>query len=176
MKIIYCLIVGVAILCASGCKDKCKDPTDPDCANYAPCHNFEPANAAFKMLDIPVPTYSWSCDGQAPRNLEFEVDTIFGIDTEITFRALHQADKYEWRVGSDARVWTTKEFALTFGPEAIGQVQVQHISLKATVPGLLVHTPSSLSASNIMAFAAGSSNTSCMLRIPAHGTPAACSV
>lgn len=134
MKIIYYLFIGVAILCATGCKDKCEDPTNPDCPNYDPCHNFEPANAAFKMLDIPVPLYNWSCDGQAPRNLEFEVDTIFGTDTEITFRALHQADKYEWRVGTDARVWTTKEFELTFGPEAIGQIQVQLITEKRDTP------------------------------------------
>lgn len=134
MRLIYYFIVGIAVLIASGCKDKCKDPTDPDCPNYNPCHDFEPASAEFKMLDIPTPTYNWSCDGQPPRNLEFEVDTIFGIDTEITFRALHQADKYEWRVGSDARVWTTKEFALTFGPEAIGQIQVQLITEKRAMP------------------------------------------
>ncbi|MCR9054750.1 MAG: hypothetical protein ACE362_01875 [Phaeodactylibacter xiamenensis] len=129
MKLLPLFMILMGVLLFAACEKDCLDPANPECANYDPCLAYEPANASFKMLIIPISTYDWDCDGGEPRDLEFEVDTVFATGGDIYFRADQtelQASNvsYEWRVGADPQVWTTRQFNLGFLENAVGDVPV----------------------------------------------------
>lgn len=120
-------MLALSVLAFSGCRKDCDDPTDPDCANYDPCAGYVGADAGFKILEIPIPTLGWDCDGEEARDLEFEVDTIFATGGATHFRAGQAPEpglSYKWKIGTDARTWTTREFELGFGQSAIGDIPV----------------------------------------------------
>jgi hypothetical protein len=131
MKNLFLFGILFTLLAASGCRKDCVDPADPECSNYDPCTGYERADAGFRMLEIPIGTLRWNCDGEGPRDLEFEVDAIFGNGGTVYFRAIHEADRYEWKLGADHRIWTTREFSLGFAQNAVGDVPVTLITEKA---------------------------------------------
>jgi hypothetical protein len=136
MKYNLCFLFVLFLILWSGCKKDCLDPTDPECANYDPCAGYEEADAQFKILLIPQRTQGWDCDGEEPRDLEFVVDTVFANSSAVYFRA-EQADSeeegisYEWKVGTDARTWTSRQFELRFAENAIGDIPITLIVEKA---------------------------------------------
>jgi hypothetical protein len=100
---IFTVMMVVAI---TSCKDEhCDNPSDPACPNYDPCLGLKKANAAFEIFDTII------C-GDNLKSLwqSFEVDTCYPRD--VWFRALHDNDTYEWKIGYDPRVFTDKTFPL----------------------------------------------------------------
>jgi hypothetical protein len=79
----------MAVLFLSGCCKECTDPTNPDCDNYDPCHNSEPANADFTI-------------NEQINNSDFyyESDTIYRINGTL-FKPKYQADSITWLLGSE---------------------------------------------------------------------------
>jgi hypothetical protein len=133
MKNLFCLGILFTLLAASGCRKDCVDPADPECSNYDPCTGYVAADAGFRMLKIPIATLGWDCDGEEPRDLEFETDTIFA-GGPVYFRADQEQAaglSYEWKIGADARTWTTREFELRFGQNAVGDIPVTLMVEKA---------------------------------------------
>lgn len=96
----------------AGCKEEppCNDPTNPDCANYDPCYGKEAANASFHHF----------CDLTTGYGLyHFKTDTIEMEDANARVRVFFKVDDKNvdscwWSVGTDSRVFTEKEFSLTF--------------------------------------------------------------
>ncbi len=111
----------LAFAIAGCCKEECTDPTDRRCPNYDPCLSYVPANADFDILEIPI--FSLNCDNTGPKTLELKVDTVFST-IDITFRAHNQADRYYWKIGTDPKIFTDREFELLFGDNAVGDIQV----------------------------------------------------
>lgn len=118
------LLMSVIILSLLGlgsCK-KCDDPCNIDCDNYDPCCGQSKADASFKIYELL---------GNGP-NLErngFEAKDV-ATDTIIftnfaRFRADYEADFYEWRVGTDPRVWNDREFTLRFGKPYYSPIEVR---------------------------------------------------
>lgn len=113
-------ILGLLLLVAlfeAGCKKEtdCDDPTNMDCSNYDPCYGQTAfTEADFKVQEVLGYGYS---DLPYSDSVDFHV-----FDTEDTvcrgnfvrFSALMEADRYEWRIGSDPRVFTGSSFQLTF--------------------------------------------------------------
>jgi hypothetical protein len=128
MKNLFLYGILFTLLAASGCRKDCVDPADPECSNYDPCTGYVVADAGFRILEIPIYTLGWDCGGQEPRDLEFEVDSVFGNGRTIYFRADQEtASSYEWKVGTDPRAWTTREFNLDFAQNAVGDVPIKLI-------------------------------------------------
>ena len=130
-------IAVIAALTTSGCKKDCLDPYNPECSNYDACLSYEPANAEFEILIKPIGLQNWDCDGEEPRDLEFEVDTITS-GRLVYFRASQLGSEeeetgltYQWKIGTDSRTWTTREFDLGFAEDAVGDVPVTLIVEKA---------------------------------------------
>ncbi len=119
------LLLGIVPLAC--CKDECDDPTNRRCPNYDPCLSYVPANADFDILEVlfAIP----NCGDRESTTFELQVDTVFPRG-DITFRALHQADKYYWKIGSDPKVFTDKEFSLYFNVTAVGNINVTLIAEK----------------------------------------------
>lgn len=114
------------------CKEECDDPTNRDCPNYDPCLSYEPANAEFMILDSLT---GWICDGEL-FGLSTEVDTLF-VSNELIFRAKHDNDTYQWKVGTDDRTWIEKEFSLDFGTNGTGDIPITLIVSKNDPDGCL---------------------------------------
>jgi len=91
MKVYYYFtsIVILAVLFLSGCCKECSDPTNPDCENYDPCHNSEPANADFTI-------------NEQINNTDFyyESDTIYRINGTL-FKPKYEADSITWILGAE---------------------------------------------------------------------------
>ena len=86
---------------------KCDDPTDILCPNYDPCLSIAKADASFVVLDSITPTW-------ADTSISF-ISKTFNTGATVYFRALNKnMASYEWKVGTDDRVWTDSEFHLGF--------------------------------------------------------------
>jgi hypothetical protein len=118
MKIQLFTLIGLAaLLTLNACrKERCDDPSNPDCHNYDPCYGVV-GDASFRMMETALTT-GFLCGGTDLDRIEVEVDTV--NPGHVTFRANHEASSYEWRVGSDARRWTTREFELLFDSDVSG--------------------------------------------------------
>ncbi|NUM30966.1 MAG: hypothetical protein HUU47_01425 [Bacteroidetes bacterium] len=101
----------MAFLCIQSCKkDCCNDPSNPDCKNYDPCYGKEPANASFHFYRDLSNEYG---------KYHYKTDTIEmyegGSMTGVIFKVEDKnVDSCWWTVGQDTRVFTQKEFYLTF--------------------------------------------------------------
>jgi hypothetical protein len=106
------------LLLLIACRDEdtpCTDALNPKCPNYDPCLSFQPANADFVIIDS---IYGYDCmDGRGRLDLVSEVDTAIA-GGELYFRALHVADTYEWKVGTDPRIYHDRKFSLIFPASA----------------------------------------------------------
>ncbi|GAB4403079.1 MAG: hypothetical protein OHK0053_27600 [Microscillaceae bacterium] len=111
----------LAFFCASvWAITACKDDPEPN-----PCLELAPTFADFVMEEELVKP--------APYEVRyFEVDTIGALNNHfIRFTAKDKlADSYEWVVGSDPRVYTTRSFSLQF-TQGFGNVPVRLIVKKA---------------------------------------------
>lgn len=92
-------------------KEGCQDPANPSCENYNPCYGKTKADASFTIYEVLQETPS-------DHNVGFKGEDV-ATDTIIytnfaRFKADHEAEYYEWRVGSDPRVWNSREFTLRF--------------------------------------------------------------
>ena len=97
------------IILSSCCKDKCQDPSNPECSNYNPCYGKAEVSAAFEIYDKP----------QGARINEFidwnyaiDVDTIYS--NKATFTALEKDAQYEWQIGTE--IYTTQSVSLSDFP------------------------------------------------------------
>lgn len=113
-------ILLISILFSTCCKEECDDPTDSHCSNYDPCLSVVTADASFMAFDSIIPTW-------ADTSVGFPIDA-FRTGQTVYFKALHKDMlSYEWKVGTDTRVWTAPEFSLGFdGFE--GEVSVRLIT------------------------------------------------
>jgi len=103
MNILCCrLILSIALIAALLCS--CSDTTAPD-----PCSGSEPVTAHFTMYE--------SLDGKA-----VAADTVL-FGNFISFAADKKYDSYQWRIGTDARVWRDSVVRLRF-EKAEGDVPV----------------------------------------------------
>lgn len=112
MKNHFALILSIFILSTFfACNDDCDDPCNVDCDNYDPCCGQTKADASFTIYELlgngPKPS-----DGFEAKDVA--TDTILHLNFAL-FRADFDADFYEWTVGTDPRVWNTREFSLRFG-------------------------------------------------------------
>lgn len=120
MKTPGILFLALFIIACSDEDPPCTDPLNPKCPNYDPCLSFQPANAEFVIIDS---IYGVDCnDGRGRLDLVSEVDTTFA-NNELYFRALHDADTYEWKVGTDPTVYHDRKFSLYF-PNSIAPAEI----------------------------------------------------
>jgi hypothetical protein len=113
---ILLLSLFCGLLLWSGCKkdddNTCWDESNPECPNYDPCWDKRTPVSA----DFEVGAYFHVSDGSFPKEARY----IAGGDTFINYGALRftaldlDAETYEWRVGSDDRIWTDSLFFLSF--------------------------------------------------------------
>jgi hypothetical protein len=98
-------------LLAMGSCEKCDDPCNIDCENYDPCCGQSRADASFKIYELlkqmPIEDHL-GFEGE-----DVATDTIIATNFAL-FKADHEAEYYEWRVGNDPRVWNDREFKLRF--------------------------------------------------------------
>lgn len=107
----YFLLSTILLLLVQGCKkeedEPCCDASNPECANYDPCFGRKDAVSADFRTEVRI--YRSLTN---PSTLES--DTFFA-PSDIYFAANDStADSYEWKVGSDPRVFIDKEFFLSF--------------------------------------------------------------
>jgi hypothetical protein len=102
---LFCLIISIAIYTA--CRKK-KD---------RPCEGITKPSGQFQMQELIGDT-------------AFIADTVFR-DNYVRFQATENYDGITWRVGSDPRIWTTKEFSLSF-ITALGTLPVTFTGTKQT--------------------------------------------
>ncbi|QNL21025.1 hypothetical protein HZR84_03410 [Hyphobacterium sp. CCMP332] len=112
MKNQFALIFSIFILSTFiACNEDCEDPCNVDCNNYDPCCGQTKSDASFTIYELlgngPKPS-----DGFESKDVA--TDTILNSNFAL-FRADFEADYYEWSVGTDPRVWNTREFSLRFG-------------------------------------------------------------
>ncbi len=102
MKHVYIpLIAFIISFTLTSCKKKCcNDPTNPDCENYDPCYGIQEANAEFVIEENVNGRY-------------FIGDTVGGVSLH-RFRALHNADSFIWKLGSETI--REKQFERRFFP------------------------------------------------------------
>jgi len=112
MRSIFCTTIVftlISIFSISCCKDQCTDPTDINCSNYDPCYGVMKTSAEFDILRklSTADTTYW-----------FSVDTLynrsFGSGSIYYFKASEESETYQWRIGTDPTVYTTKDFSLAF--------------------------------------------------------------
>jgi hypothetical protein len=89
------------------CENYCDDPANPDCFNYDPCLGKALVSAAFEMAEVVSrPRYADSI---------FYVPTDTAVaENQIRFKALQEADYYEWHIGTEPRTFYTREITLYF--------------------------------------------------------------
>jgi hypothetical protein len=104
------------VFITSSCK-KCDDPCNKECDNYDPCCGLTELTADFKIIENIHMGSDWIAFFGI---MEIETDTILQYNRAV-FRASGEADEYEWVIGNDPRVWTEKEFFLSFGSLSHGE-------------------------------------------------------
>lgn len=125
------LVLLLAIMGLGACK-KCNDPCNIDCDNYDPCCGQTKADASFKIYEL-------LGNGPDPKRNGFEAKDV-ATDTIIftnfaRFKADYEAEYYEWRVGTDPRVWNDREFTLRFGLPYYTPIEVRLKVYKKTDKG-----------------------------------------
>ncbi|MBC6993592.1 hypothetical protein QWY85_02320 [Neolewinella lacunae] len=111
----------VFILGCDGCNDDCFDMTDPACINYDFCLAQEEVSAEFEAF-LFIETNPFET-GEIIRIESPIMDTTY--PGRIYFRALSEdATGFDWMVGSDPRMVTTKEWDLGF-PALTGRVEIR---------------------------------------------------
>ena len=104
---VFIILLAAVLLFLNSCCKVCQDPANPDCENYDPC--FREITANFKMG-------SWV--EASIGHKYFEMDTCHR-GTELTFEALDSSNvTYEWKIGTDPTVFTSRKFRLVFGSPA----------------------------------------------------------
>ncbi len=117
--LLFFLFIGAAFF---ACDKECADPYDPKCPNFDPCLTYNTHHAECRIVDSVE-----NSDAFKDMNRGFDIDTTWTF-REIWFKAQHHADSFEWRVGTDARVWRTKEFPLEF--DVTGPITVRLVTFK----------------------------------------------
>ena len=120
------ILLATAILLLFACKkdiipENC--PAHPQCPDYDPCWYTHTVNADFIIFDTFYMSY-------VP-DFSLEVDTSWN-GTAIHFRALHNNDTYEWKIGSDPNLRTGKEIYLIFGSNIVGDIPVRLVTTRET--------------------------------------------
>ena len=106
----------------TSCKkdDDCQDAADPLCSNYDPCLGAVETDADFGFYSRQVghDTVYWFSAR----------DTVYSLHgARIYFRAHHAMESYEWKVGSDPRVFRDSVFDLDFDENIQGNIVVRLI-------------------------------------------------
>lgn len=105
----FLLIVLILIISHSCRKHICDDPCDARCQNFDPCCGQSPPDASFTIYE----DLSWYV-GSFSDTMLSPTDTITTINNPVLLRANHDASYYEWKIGSDDRVWNTRDVRLNF--------------------------------------------------------------
>lgn len=113
MKILGLLLL-VALL-ESGCKKEtdCDDPTNMECSNYDPCYRG-PLTGDFTMEEILGYGFSDEPYRTTYPNISATVEDTAMKGRTIVFTALDEADRYEWTIGADPRVFRERTVELSF--------------------------------------------------------------
>ena len=125
----YTIFISVLLLLFGGCQ-KCKKEVCPT-----------PTSAKFKMYQpLDYSEYNEATNTYTPKKYIVDED-IFLMESTITFEAEDStALSYEWKIGDDDRVFTTKKFSLRFKENDLGAVRQLDIRL------IIKKTPASCNA------------------------------
>ena len=130
------MLVGICMLGSihSCKKEKCNDPTNPDCENYDPCYGKSPVKAEM-MLGLYHPFLvvngdeSFICEDSVFRapGTEKLPESSYMWNSDIVFKCLTSGAETYWKLGSENI--TDKLFIRTFpfGEGIMGKYQVQLI-------------------------------------------------
>lgn len=105
-------VVALLLLSTTACKKDCEDPTNPECSNYDPCYEQSPLTADIKIEEVIGQFWRFPMAVDYGK-FSYETDTAC-LGTSIVFSTTAEADRYEWRIGSDPRVWEETSFSLEF--------------------------------------------------------------
>ncbi len=110
IKIFYLLVINFIIVFTGCKKDKhCNDPSNPECINYDP--NYGIPSSDFTMRQSLRP-FGWA---ERKEEIPEFSDTIVAAGAGVLFTAKEDnVIRYEWTIGDDNRLFTTKEVALNF--------------------------------------------------------------
>lgn len=107
----YFLLSTLLLMLAQGCKkeedEPCCDASNPECANYDPCFGRKDAVSADFKTEVRI--YRSLTN---PSTLES--DTFFAPYRIYFVASESNSDSYEWKIGSEPRVFIDKEFFLSF--------------------------------------------------------------
>lgn len=116
MRLLLLLIIslGMAVSLGSCKKEKCHDPSNPDCDNYDPCYGQVPVETEIELSQRVALTGIYE-------DLYLEADNIFP-QTRIKFHCPLNGAKYTWTLG--AETITTQTFERTFFTAPFGDYTV----------------------------------------------------
>ncbi len=114
------ILLAAICLFSPACKKPCFDPQNPDCEDYDPCYGEKETSAAFGMYETIFCSFT--------DTMLRATDTTMG--GYVQFIAQDFLEEYQWKVGQDARIFTTKSFRLNF-TGFTGDVEIQLIGKKS---------------------------------------------
>jgi hypothetical protein len=113
-RIPFLVFTVLAAFSLQTCKH-CNDPTNPDCANYDPCHDDQPPHAEFGMFER---IHNMNCFEEEELD-----DPLFPIPQgwpvwrkDITFKTeVEDYDSLTWQIGDHNQILRDPEVFLSFG-------------------------------------------------------------
>jgi hypothetical protein len=126
MRKLFFLLMSLALMMSCNkCKERCDDPTNPECPNYQtpnqddPCLDAELTTANFQMFqNLPIPN-------ELDSSIQFYKYCFLG--SAITLHAIQDSADYHWIIG--ANHYYTRDVTFSFG----AQWEDQNIELKLIV-------------------------------------------
>ena len=122
MRLLLFLIISIGILVSLGSckKEKCHDPSNPDCDNYDPCYGQDPIETEIELSQRVALTGKF-------QDFYFETDSIYP-QTQIRFHCPLDGAKYTWTLG--AETITSQTFERTFFTAPFGEYTVKLVAEK----------------------------------------------
>lgn len=109
------------ILLTSCCKDKCQDPTNPECSNYDPCfeNSFSADFQMYQEFDYKASSEliaNWWLKDTIYRSefLDGDIVPYYYYDRYVFIAKNSKAKSYQWKIGADPRQRTESSFSIGF--------------------------------------------------------------
>lgn len=136
--ILFHLLAVVLLISFSSCEEECYDESNPLCENYNPCWDKVAANANFIVSQKSF--YTTDVNGSVvyvPIDTFISDTVLLGIP--VYFNADdHEAESYQWKVGTDTRTWTERSLYLNFDKNDVSLIgtplPVQLITTRKAYP------------------------------------------